>query len=86
MSKIKKNKKVPTTVRTGIALLIVGAIIVGVGTTLNKEALSLYGFIVVVSGFFLYFTSSLYLKRQESKNNKGQNIDKNKNKNKNKDK
>jgi uncharacterized membrane protein YedE/YeeE len=82
MSKIKKNKKVPTTVRTGIALLIVGAIIVGIGTTLNKEPLSVYGFIVVVSGFFLYFTSSLYLKRQESKNNKGQNKNKYKNKNK----
>jgi hypothetical protein len=86
MSKIKKNKKVPSTVRTGIALLIVGAIIVGVGTTLNKEALSVYGFIVVVSGFFLYFTSSLYLKRQESKNNKVQNADKNKKTDKNKNK
>jgi hypothetical protein len=49
----KKNTKVPTPVRTGITLLIIGAIIVGVGTTLNKDALSLYGFIVVICGFSL---------------------------------
>jgi hypothetical protein len=68
--KKKKNTKVPTPVRTGITLLIIGAIIVGVGTSLNKDALSLYGFIIVVCGFFLYFVSSIYLKRQEKKGKK----------------
>ena len=63
----RKNSRVPTPVRIGIVLLIVGAIIVGIGTTLNKGALSIYGFIVVVCGFFLYFVSSLYLKRQEKR-------------------
>ncbi|MER5191701.1 MAG: hypothetical protein ABJB76_08350 [Candidatus Nitrosocosmicus sp.] len=66
----RKNSRVPTPVRIGIVLLIVGAIIVGMGTTLNKGALSIYGFIVVVCGFFLYFASSLYLKRQEKRKNK----------------
>ncbi len=71
MNKRKKTRKVPSPVRTGIALLIVGAIIVGLGTTLNKDAVSLYGFIVVVCGFILYFTSSLYMKRQEKNSHKG---------------
>ena len=61
----KKNSKVPGPMRTGIALLILGAIVVGLGTILNRDALSFYGFIVVVCGFFLYFASSLYLKKQE---------------------
>ena len=66
----KKNTKVPGPVRIGIALLIVGAITVGLGTILNKDALSLYGFIIVVCGFFLYFASSFYLKRIENKKKK----------------
>jgi hypothetical protein len=63
--KRKKNSKVPGPVRIGISLLIFGAIVVGLGTVLNKDALSLYGFIIVVCGFFLYFASSIYLKKQE---------------------
>lgn len=66
----RKNTKVPGPVRIGIALLIVGAITVGLGTILNKEPLSLYGFVIVVCGFFLYFASSFYLKRIENKKKK----------------
>lgn len=69
-NKNKVNSKVPGPVRIGIALLIVGAITVGVGTILNKEALSLYGFVMVVCGFFLYFASSFYLKRVENRKKK----------------
>jgi hypothetical protein len=61
----KKDSKVPGPIRVGIALLILGAIVVGLGTVLNRDALSLYGFIVVVCGFFLYFASSIYIKKQE---------------------
>jgi drug/metabolite transporter (DMT)-like permease len=61
----KKKSKVPGPIRIGIALLILGAILVGLGTILNRDALSFYGFIVVVCGFFLYFVSSIYLKKQE---------------------
>ena len=60
----KKKSKVPGPIRIGIALLILGAIVVGLGTILNRDALSFYGFIVVVCGFFLYFASSIYLKKQ----------------------
>lgn len=61
----KKDSKVPGPIRVGIALLILGAIVVGLGTVLNRDVLSLYGFIVVVCGFFLYFASSIYIKKQE---------------------
>ena len=63
--KKKRNSKVPGPIRVGIALLILGAIVVGLGTVLNRDALSLYGFVVVVCGFFLYFASSIYIKKQE---------------------
>ena len=63
--KKKRKSKVPGPIRVGIALLILGAIVVGLGTVLNRDALSFYGFIVVVCGFFLYFASSIYIKKQE---------------------
>jgi len=63
--KKKKNSKVQGPIRIGIALLILGAIVVGLGTVLKRDALSFYGFIVVVCGFFLYFASSIYIKKQE---------------------
>ena len=69
MSK-RKNSKVPPSVRLGLALLIVGAITVGIGTILNREALSLYGFVIVICGFFLYFASTFYLKRQGKRKTK----------------
>ena len=65
-----KSRKVPGPVRLGIALLIVGAITVGIGTVLNKDALSVYGFIIVVCGFFLYFASSFYIKKIEKEKRK----------------
>lgn len=60
---IKHRGKMPGPMRVGIALLILGAIIVGLGTVMEREYLSTYGFIVVICGFFLYFVSSIYLKR-----------------------
>jgi membrane-bound ClpP family serine protease len=61
----KKGKRMPGPIRIGIALLILGAIIVGLGTLWESQALTIYGFIVVVCGFFLYFASTFYLKRQQ---------------------
>jgi hypothetical protein len=53
--------------RLGIALLVVGAIIVGVGTYYDRGAISLYGLLFVVAGFVLYFASSIitYKKRRK---------------------
>jgi hypothetical protein len=45
--------------RLGIALLVVGAIIVGLGTYYDRGAISLYGLLFVVAGFVLYFASSI---------------------------
>ncbi|MDN5846202.1 MAG: hypothetical protein L0H53_08010 [Candidatus Nitrosocosmicus sp.] len=63
-----KKRKMPGPLRTGIALIILGAILVGFGSLLGREAMSMYGFIVVVGGFFLYFVSYYYLDRLQKRN------------------
>ncbi len=63
----RKNNKMPGSARVGIALLIMGAIIVGLGTFQNRQALSMYGFVFVICGFFLYFVSVSYVKKQREK-------------------
>ena len=65
-----KKRKMAGPLRAGIALMILGALLVGFGSLYGREALSIYGFIVVVSGFFLYFVSYYYLDRlQKQKTN-----------------
>jgi hypothetical protein len=66
-----KRRKMPGPLRVGIALMILGAILVGFGSLTNRESVSIYGFVVVASGFFLYFVSYYYLDRlQKRKTNK----------------
>jgi membrane-bound ClpP family serine protease len=57
----------PGSARAGVALLFVGAIFVGVGTYLNRGALSLYGLIMVIGGFSLYMVSSVVVTRKRSR-------------------
>jgi membrane-bound ClpP family serine protease len=57
----------PGSARVGLALLFVGAIFVGVGTYLNRGALSLYGLIMVIGGFSLYMVSSVVVTRKRSR-------------------
>jgi membrane-bound ClpP family serine protease len=57
----------PGSARAGLALLFVGAIFVGVGTYLNRGALSLYGLIMVIGGFSLYMISSVVVTRKRSR-------------------
>jgi hypothetical protein len=45
--------------RLGLALLVVGAIIVGLGTYYDRGGISLYGLFFVVAGFVLYFASTI---------------------------
>lgn len=87
MSHTRKRKKIPGTMRVGVALLILGAIIVGLGTYMNREGLSIYGFVIVVCGFILYFSTILYMRKQEreqqrdkEKQTKSDNSNKNKQK------
>jgi membrane-bound ClpP family serine protease len=55
----------PGTARMGLTLLLVGAILVGVGTYVNRGAISLYGLILVIIGFSTYMISSIVLARRK---------------------
>ena len=59
----KKLRMSPFT-RLGIALLVVGAIVVGLGTYYDRGAISLYGLFFVIAGFVLYFASSVIAPRK----------------------
>ncbi|TLX68494.1 MAG: hypothetical protein E6K94_04035 [Thaumarchaeota archaeon] len=61
MSKIT----VPRYARIGMLLLVMGAIIVGIGTYTSKGSLSLYGLIMAICGFIIYFASSITSKRKK---------------------
>jgi membrane-bound ClpP family serine protease len=63
---LSKKIRMPGSARAGLALLFVGAIFVGVGTYLNRGALSLYGLIMVIGGFSLYMISSIVVTRKRS--------------------
>ena len=54
-----KNIRMPGAARAGLALLFVGALFVGLGSYLNRGALSLYGLIMAVMGFSIYMISSI---------------------------
>jgi membrane-bound ClpP family serine protease len=58
------TKSIPKYVRVGMLLLVMGAIIVGIGTYLSKGSLSLYGLIMAICGFIIYFASSLASRRK----------------------
>ena len=62
-----KKRKMPGPLRVGIALMILGAILVGLGSLYQRESVSIYGFIVVACGFFLYFVSYYYLDRLQKR-------------------
>ena len=55
---------IPRYARIGMLLLVMGAIIVGIGTFLSKGSLSLYGLIMAICGFIIYFASSIASKRK----------------------
>jgi membrane-bound ClpP family serine protease len=58
------SKNIPKYVRVGMLLLVMGAIIVGIGTYLSKGSLSLYGLIMAICGFIIHFASSLASRRK----------------------
>jgi len=68
----QKKRKMAGPLRAGIALIILGAVLVGLGSLLNRESVSTYGFVVVVGGFFLYFVSYYYLDRVQKRKTKSQ--------------
>ena len=58
------RREIPGTARAGIGILIVGAILVGIGTYQEREPLSVYGAIMAFLGFILYITTSIYVARK----------------------
>ena len=63
----KKVKRMPGSARMGLTLLLIGAILVGVGTYVNRGAFSLYGLILVIIGFSTYMISSIIVARRKRK-------------------
>ena len=64
---MKKKKEMPGSARAGIAILVLGAILLGIGYYQDRGALSLYGLIMSVCGFSLYMISSIYISRKSNK-------------------
>ncbi|MEM3161233.1 MAG: hypothetical protein QXJ74_10675 [Nitrososphaera sp.] len=60
----KPKIRMPGAARAGIGLLVVGGIVVGIGTVTDRGAVSLYGLAMVAGGFVLYMAASIMAKRQ----------------------
>ena len=60
------SKSIPRYARIGMVLLVMGAIIVGIGTYLSKGSLSIYGLIMAICGFIIYFASSIASRKKAS--------------------
>ncbi|MGZ5499937.1 MAG: hypothetical protein ACXWEW_02150 [Nitrososphaeraceae archaeon] len=63
---VKKKKEMPSPARAGIAILVLGAILLGIGYYQDRGALSLYGLIMSICGFSLYMISSIYISRKNN--------------------
>lgn len=60
----KPKIRMPGAARAGIGLLIMGGIVVGLGTYYDRGAISLYGFAMVAGGFVLYMAASIMAKKK----------------------
>ncbi len=60
----KKKMQMPGIARIGIGLLILGALLVGLGQYWERGAVSLYGLIMAGGGFTLYMAASIAAKRR----------------------
>jgi membrane-bound ClpP family serine protease len=54
-----KKPRMSSFTRLGVALLVVGALTVGIGTYYDRGAISLYGLFLVIAGFVLYFATAI---------------------------
>lgn len=60
----KPKIRMPGAARAGIGLLIMGGIVVGLGTYYDRGAVSLYGLAMVAGGFVLYMAASIMAKKK----------------------
>ena len=58
---------IPTSARAGLVLLLIGALMVGIGSYFDRGALSLYGLIMAIGGFLIYIVSSIARARQNKR-------------------
>ena len=59
MPDYNKKPRMSSFTRLGVALLVVGALTVGIGTYYDRGAISLYGLFLVIAGFVLYFATAI---------------------------
>jgi hypothetical protein len=74
MTTSSRSRKIniPGSARAGLVLLLLGALIVGLGSYFDRGALSLYGLIMGIGGFLLYIVSSItYTSRKKRTGLKG---------------
>ena len=69
MTTSSRSRKIniPGSARAGLVLLLLGAIIVGLGSYFDRGALSLYGLIMGIGGFLLYIVSSIIYKSRNKR-------------------
>jgi hypothetical protein len=69
MTTSSRSRKIniPGSARAGLVLLLLGAIIVGLGSYFDRGALSLYGLIMGIGGFLLYIVSSITYKSRHKR-------------------
>jgi hypothetical protein len=60
----KKKIQMPGAARAGIALLISGALVVGLGQYFQRDSVSLYGLAMAIGGFVLYMAASFSARRR----------------------
>lgn len=60
----KPKIRMPGAARAGIGLLIMGGIVVGLGTYYDRGAISLYGLAMVAGGFILYMAASIMARKK----------------------
>ena len=67
MTTSSKKISMPASARAGLALLLLGAIVVGLGSYFDRGAFSLYGLILGIGGFLIYIVSSITIARRKKR-------------------
>jgi hypothetical protein len=66
-SSSSRKVNIPASARSGLLLLLLGALMVGLGSYFERGAVSLYGLVIAVVGFLVYIISSVKLAKQNKK-------------------
>ena len=64
MSLSKKKMRMSGFARIGIGLLMIGALLAAFGQYSEREAVAVFGVVMVVCGFVLYMAASIIAKRR----------------------